>query len=85
MFGFAMHTLGELARFPITIYGLGVRLVLTLVLPYAFMSYFPATTVLRESSLWWVGLLTPLVAVHTLALGAWAFRRGLLRYESSGH
>jgi len=85
MFAFAMHTLGELARFPLTIYNVGVQVVLTLVLPYAFMSYLPATALLRRTSLWPVGLLTPLVAVYTLLLGAWLFRRGLRRYESSGH
>jgi ABC-2 type transport system permease protein len=85
MFGFAMHTFGELARFPITIYGRGIQLVLTVVLPYAFMSFFPATTVLHNSHYWWVGLCTPIVAAYVLALGAWAFRRGLLRYESAGH
>jgi ABC-2 type transport system permease protein len=85
MFAFAMHTLGELARFPLTVYSVGVQVVLTVVLPYAFMSYLPATALLQETSLWPLGLLTPLVAAYTLFLGAWLFRRGLRRYESSGH
>ncbi len=50
MFPFAFHTLGELARYPISIYGVGVRLILAVVLPYAFMSYFPATAVLSLGS-----------------------------------
>lgn len=85
MFAFSMHTFGELARFPITIYGPLVRLALTLVLPYAFMSYFPAGVVLSTGTAPWVGLLTPVAAVYCLALGAWAFRAGVARYESSGH
>lgn len=84
MFAFAMHTLGELARYPLTIYGVGVQVVLTVVLPYAFMSYLPATALLQETRLWAIGLLTPLVAAYTLLLGAWLFRRGLRRYESAG-
>ncbi|RZS82845.1 ABC-2 type transport system permease protein [Motilibacter rhizosphaerae] len=84
MFAFSMHTLGELARFPITIYGMGVRVALTVALPYAFMSFFPASALLQERHLWQLGLLTPLVAAWCLALGAWLFRRGLLRYESAG-
>jgi ABC-2 type transport system permease protein len=84
MFAFSMHTFGELARFPITIYGIGVRLALSIVLPYAFMSYFPAQAVLTTGTAHWVGLLTPLVAVWCLVLGALVFRRGMLRYESSG-
>ena len=85
MFAFSMHNFGELARFPITIYGPLVRLALTLVLPYAFMSYFPAAAVLSTGSAPWVGLLTPLVAVYCLVLGARVFRAGVARYESSGN
>jgi ABC-2 type transport system permease protein len=85
MFAFSMHTFGELARFPITIYGIGVRLALSVVLPYAFMSYFPAQAVLTKGTAHWLGLLTPLVAVWCLALGAIVFRRGMLRYESAGN
>ncbi|MBF9127714.1 ABC-2 family transporter protein [Plantactinospora sp. S1510] len=85
MFAFSMHTFGELARFPITIYGLGVRIAITAVLPYAFMSYFPAAAVLSDGTARLLGLLTPLVAIYCLWLGATAFRLGLSRYESSGH
>jgi ABC-2 type transport system permease protein len=85
MFAFSMHTFGELARFPITIYGLGVRIVLTAVLPYAFMSYFPAAAVLSGGTARWLGLLTPVAALYCLWLGTVVFRFGLSRYESSGH
>ncbi len=84
MFPFAFHTLGELARYPISIYGVVVRVILSVVLPYAFMSYFPVTAVLALGSTSWLGLLTPVAAVWCLLLGRWAFRRGLLRYESAG-
>jgi ABC-2 type transport system permease protein len=85
MFAFSMHSLGELARFPITIYGLVVRIAITAVLPYAFMSYFPAAAVLSDGTGRWLGLLTPAVAVYCLWLGVAVFRRGLSRYESSGN
>ncbi|WP_269203877.1 ABC-2 family transporter protein [Motilibacter peucedani] len=62
-----------------------MRIVLTVALPYAFMSFLPATALLQDRHLWQVGLLTPLVAAYCLGLGAWLFRRGLVRYESSGH
>src|SRR5664279_5614725 len=57
MFPFAFHTLGELARYPISIYGVVVRVILSVVLPYAFMSFFPATTVLSVGSASWLRLL----------------------------
>ncbi len=84
-FAFSMHSLGELARFPIDIYSFAVQSLITVVLPFAFMSFFPASAVLGHDDLAWIGLLTPLVAVYTLAVGAWVFRRGLLQYESAGN
>ncbi len=72
------------ARYPLTIYGRGVQLFLTFVLPFAWVAYLPAT--------WFVGgpddrswaLLTPVVALLflTLAYGIW--RAGLGRYSSTG-
>jgi ABC-2 type transport system permease protein len=85
MFPFSMHTLGELARFPLTIYSTAIQLVLSVLLPFAFMSFYPATSVLGHGAPAWIGLLTPLVAVYCLFLGVCVFRLGLRRYESSGH
>ena len=85
MFAFAMHSFGELARYPITIYGPAIRLALTVVLPYAFMSFYPATSITSRGSVPWIGYLTPLVAVYCLYLGVLVFRRGMARYESAGH
>lgn len=85
MVPFSLHTFGELTRFPLTIYSTAIRLVLAVVLPYAFMSFFPATAVLGRGAPQWVGLLTPLAAGYCLLLGTWVFRRGLVRYESAGH
>ncbi|WP_199423215.1 ABC transporter permease [Actinotalea solisilvae] len=83
-FAFSLHSLGELARFPITIYALGIRAVITFVLPFAFVSFFPAAAVLGHGTSAWVGLLTPLVAAYCVGMGIWLFRRGLRRYESAG-
>ena len=85
MFAFAMHSFGELARYPITIYGPAIRLVLSVVLPYAFMSFYPATSITSRGSAPWIGYLTPLVAVYCLYLGVRVFRLGVSRYESAGH
>jgi ABC-2 type transport system permease protein len=80
----------EFTRYPISIYTKGVRLVLTFLLPYAFMNYFPATFFLgkQEDALRLppaIGLLTPAIglAAATLAYAFW--RVGLNRYEGVGH
>jgi ABC-2 type transport system permease protein len=85
MFAGSIHTLGELTRFPLTIYSIGVQLLLSVALPFAFMSFYPATAFLGRGANPWLGAATPLVAIYCLALAAWVFRIGLNRYESSGH
>ncbi|MDP9418153.1 MAG: ABC-2 family transporter protein [Actinomycetota bacterium] len=84
-FAFSMHSLGELTRFPIDIYATAIQGLVTVVLPFAFMSFFPAAALLDHGRVAWVGLLTPLAAAYTLGMGIWLFRVGLRRYESAGN
>jgi ABC-2 type transport system permease protein len=80
----------EFTRYPLGIYSRGVRLILTVVVPVAFMNYFPATYFLHkgETALALppaVGLLTPCIGV-LFAAAAYAFwRYGLNRYQGVGH
>lgn len=80
----------EFTRYPISIYTKGVRLVLTFLLPYAFMNYFPATFFLdkSEDALHFppqIGLLTPLIGLVCFAIAYAFWRAGLNRYEGVGH
>ncbi|HEU5111433.1 MAG TPA: ABC-2 family transporter protein [Micromonosporaceae bacterium] len=84
IFAYAMHQVGDLARFPLTVYTMGIRAALTLVVPFAFVSFFPAGALLERGEFAWVGWLTPLVAAYCLGMAALIFRRGLRRYESTG-
>lgn len=84
LFAFSMHSLGDLARYPISIYNIGIRTVITAAIPFAFVSFFPAAAILHRGPSWWVGLLTPAVAAYCLLVAAWVFRVGLRRYESAG-
>jgi ABC-2 type transport system permease protein len=80
-----MHQVGDLARYPITIYAVGVRVAIGVVIPFAFASFFPVAVLLGRGEESWVGLLTPVVAVYCTLMAAWAFHRGLRRYESAGN
>jgi ABC-2 type transport system permease protein len=76
------------ARYPLTIYGHHLALLLTVVLPIGFVSWLPALyvfgrpdplglpTVLRFAS--------PLVAIATTVVAALAWRAGVRRYRSTG-
>jgi ABC-2 type transport system permease protein len=85
MFAFAMHQVGDLARFPLSIYPFALKAVLGLVLPFAFISFFPIAYLLDTGSSKWIGLLTPLVAAWCAGVAAVLFKRGLRRYESAGN
>ncbi|MDQ2663344.1 MAG: ABC-2 family transporter protein, partial [Candidatus Eremiobacteraeota bacterium] len=79
----------EFTRYPISIYTRGVRLILTFVLPFAFMNYFPATYFLHkaETALYLapqVGLLTPAIGLAWLALSYVFWRFGLQHYQGTG-
>jgi ABC-2 type transport system permease protein len=72
----AVHQLGELSRFPLSIYPLAFKAVLGFVVPFAFISIFPISFLLEAGTAPWLDLLTPLVAEYyvavALAVFAWA-------------
>jgi len=84
IFAFAMHQVGDLARYPLNVYTLGIRAALTGLVPFAFISYFPAGALLGHGQYAWVGWLTPLVAAYCLGVAWLVFRTGLRRYEGAG-
>ncbi len=79
----------EFSRYPISIYQRSVRIVLTFILPFAFMNYFPATFLLGKSEDGLqlnpaVGLLTPVVGTLALTVSYFFWRVGLNRYQGTG-
>jgi len=80
-----VHRLGDFAKYPITIYSAGVQALIVVAVPFAFVSFFPTAWVFGVDAWWTIGLLTPLVALYSIAMAVWLFRTGLRRYESSGH
>ena len=85
MFAFAVHQVGDLGRYPLAIYPAVLKGLLGVVLPFAFVSFFPVSWLTGEGGTGWLGLLTPLVGAYCVLVAAWVFRRGLLRYESAGN
>lgn len=76
----------DFGKFPLDIYNVVIRFVVTVVAPYAFVSYFPGLFLLGKDTPWrWLGLATPLVAAIVVALTAWLWRKALNRYQGVGH
>ena len=80
-----VHQLGEFAKYPITIYSLGVQALIVIAVPFAFVSFFPTAFLFGMDAWSAPGLLTPLVAIYCVLFAVWIFRHGLRRYESTGH
>ncbi|AFZ66239.1 ABC transporter permease [Deinococcus peraridilitoris] len=71
------------SRYPLTVYPAAVRFVLTFVLPYAFIAFYPAAGLLRDEYAR-LGWLTLPVGLTVFALSLVVWRRGLARYEGAG-
>ncbi len=79
-------TMIDFAKFPLDIYNLFIRALITIVLPYAFITYFPALVLLdKDSPVRWMGYLTPLVTAVVVAVTAILWRTGINRYQGVGH
>ena len=79
----------DFTRYPISIYTRAVRLFLAFVIPFAFISYFPATFLLHktEGALGLapaVGMLTPVIGVLWFAIAYAFWRVGIDRYQGTG-
>jgi ABC-2 type transport system permease protein len=78
-----VYETNEFAKYPLSIYGRGVTLLMTWVIPYGFASYYPAKYILGRDGVL-MGWLAPVVAavLFTLAYRFWLF--GLRHYSGTG-
>jgi ABC-2 type transport system permease protein len=87
---FVLQLESEFTRYPISIYSRGVRLLLTFVVPFAFMNYFPAAYFLNKHDGSFVfpaqaGLLAPAIGLAFVSVAYGFWRLGLNRYQGVGH
>lgn len=82
---YTAYQLADFAKYPTEIYARGVRLIITWVIPFAFVAYLPASYFLRAEVSPWstIGAECILAAVF-FAIAYLVFHRGTQVYESSG-
>lgn len=86
LFGFA-GTLQTFITYPITIYGATIQVILTAIVPFAFVNFYPASVLLgKEGQLFpgWIGWLTPLVGAAVFCGAYRVWMRGVNRYQGAG-
>lgn len=80
----AVFNVSDFARYPLTIYNKGLRLLLTWVIPYGFTAFYPAAAFIGHDGYRTVALCTPLVAVVANLLAYAFWKRGLRAFTSTG-
>ena len=79
---------GLVQWYPVEIFGRAFRVIVTGLLPVAFLNYYPALVLLdkldRANSGWWLGYMSPVVALLLVGIVSRVWRRALIQYTSSG-
>lgn len=75
-------------HYPIDIFGLWFRVIVTGIIPVAFMNYYPALMLLGkldpQSPSAWLGYISPVVALMLLVIASGVWHLAIRRYSSSG-
>jgi ABC-2 type transport system permease protein len=79
---------GLVQWYPIEIFGRAFRVIVTGLLPVAFLNYYPALFLLGKldetTAGWWLAYMSPVVALVLLGIVARVWRLALIQYTSSG-
>ena len=78
-------SIGEMAKYPLTIYPPILRGIFGYLIPYAFVSYYPVGYLLGKSGMGVGVIVMPAVCVVMLGAAVLVMKRGLGRYESCGN
>jgi len=79
---------GLVQWYPIDIFGKAFRVIVTGLIPVAFMNYYPALMLLNKldhaGSAWWLSYMSPVVALILVGIVSGVWRLALRKYTSSG-
>jgi ABC-2 type transport system permease protein len=84
----AIYSIRNFINYPITIYGKGIQILLTFIIPYAFVNFYPSQLFLSKSGTELFNpvfkFCTPIVGGIMFALALFIWKSGINRYESTG-
>jgi ABC-2 type transport system permease protein len=81
---FVNYTLSDFSKYPISIYGKTIRLIITFVIPFAFTAYFPAAYFVNKESMYIAIGGTVLASILTFSIAYYTWCKGIRVYESAG-
>lgn len=79
-----MWNIQNYGRYPVSIYNKIIRILLTWVLPFAFVGFYPAAYFLDKDRFAAMAMLTPLVGAVFLTVGLTMWNIGVKRYRGAG-
>ncbi len=79
------YDIADFAKFPVEIYTRSIRFIITWVIPFAFVAYYPATYFLLGSSFVKTVGAECLIAAVIWTIAYRLFQKGTARYESAGN
>ncbi|UFJ41290.1 ABC-2 family transporter protein [Brevibacillus humidisoli] len=71
-------------RYPVDVYNGVIRFILTWILPFAFVGFYPSAYFLRKEEWYTYTLLTPVMGIAFFALGLFIWNWGIKRYQGAG-
>jgi len=80
-----IYNIGNYGRYPVNLYDRLIQIVLTWILPFAFVGFYPATFFLDRQEWREFALLTPVVGFIVLAFGVFCWNRGIRHYRGAGN
>ena len=81
------YYLRSLTYYPLEIYPRWIKFLLTFIVPWAFINYYPSLIILRKAVTGWeycFGYAAPVLGILFFIFSIWFFNKGLNHYTSSG-
>jgi ABC-2 type transport system permease protein len=80
-----VYNLFNFARYPLDIYRPFIRILLTWVIPFGFVAFYPSAGLLPRGQMFHhLSVFAPAVGLFMLSLGAFIWSRGVRRYSGAG-
>lgn len=80
-----IFNIGTYGRYPVNIYHRLIQIVLTWILPFAFVGFYPASFLLDRNEWKWFAIFTPVVGIIYLFIGIYCWNRGIRHYRGAGN
>ncbi|QQE73780.1 ABC-2 family transporter protein [Brevibacillus composti] len=74
----------QYGRYPVDVYNKVIRIVLTYILPFAFVGVYPAAYFLRKEAWYVYAAFTPIVGIVFFAIGIFVWNWGVRKYSGAG-